>query len=99
LTLGFSRDDIHDITNAVPKLIFEVGIERIVTYSGPNYISYNSGGCRILTESGSYGCQLGILNDPDTGDLYSDPPKLKTPPTGIYLEAAQIAAYTESEVI
>lgn len=99
LTLGFSRDDIHDITNAVPKLIFEVGDERLVTYSGTNYISDNGSYCKILTESGSYGCQLGILYDPDTGDLYSDPPKLKTPPTGIYLEAAKIAAYTGSEVL
>jgi hypothetical protein len=100
LTLGFSRDDMHDLSDAVPKLILEIGGERIVTYSGTNYISDNgSWDLKILTESGDYGCQLGILYDPDTGDLYSDPPKLKTPPTGIYLDAAKIAAYTGSEVI
>ena len=100
LTLGFSRDDVQDLSHAVPKLILEIGNEQIVTYSGTNYIS-DSGSYerKILTESGDYGCQLGILHDPDTGDLYSDPPKLKTPPTGVYLEAAKIAAYTGSEVI
>lgn len=100
LTLGFSIADIHDIENAAPKLILEVGNESIVTYSGTNYISENGSLDRkILTESSNYGCQLGILYDPDTGDLYSDPPKLKTPPTGIYLDATKIAAYTGSEVI
>lgn len=100
LTLGFEKNDIPDIANAAPKLILEVGNEYITTYSGTNYITdYGSIYRKILSESNSYGCQLGILYDPDTGDLYSDPPKLKTPPTGIYLEAAKIAAYTESEVI
>lgn len=98
LTLGFSVDDVHDIANSVPKLILEIGNETVSTVSGTPYISDYGYYGMILNESTGDGKQLGILYDPDTGDLYSNPPRLKTPPTGIYLEAAKIAAYDSSEV-
>lgn len=99
LTLGFSVDDIHDLANAAPKLVMEFGRESVSTISGTSYISDDGWPSpRILEEGTGVGQQLGILYDPDTGDLYANPPKLKYPPTGVYLETAKIAAYDSSEV-